>query len=382
MKTLKSTLLGIALSVFSISANAQLLCPNITGLNVAYVSGSTATITPIVTGTVYPTTIHNWNVTPSATLLTYGVYQFPSNGSYTVCLTISDSSLVCPTTSSCITVNVTGITALPCNAAFTYFTDSLCMTHFINTSTGSSPTYFWLIDGAPYTTINPVVSLANGSHNVLLEVLSGGALCDSLYSNINVSCLLGPVGSSTLCSASFNMFADSITAGQYYAYNTSTGTGLTYLWNFGDGTTSTIPYPTHTYSPPGSYIVCLTIYSGTVCTSTMCDSSSVFRSASGFVMSHLNVLSSGPVGIHEISDNVGLNAYPNPMGNDLTIEVSTKNEKTIRYILIDALGRNVMQGVIENSKVTIPTSQLEQGFYNLSVVNEKGNTLKTVKLVK
>lgn len=382
MKTLKSTLLGIALSVFSMSLSAQILCPNITGLNVAYVSGSTATITPLITGTVYPTTYYNWNVSPSATQLSYGVFQFPANGTYTICLTITDSSLVCPTTSSCVVVNATGITAVSCNAAFSYYTDSTCQTHFINTSVGTSPTYSWLIDGITYSSTNPIVGLSNGSHSVFLSLYSGGAFCDSAYASINVSCGGGPIGSSTLCAASFNMFADSITAGQYYAYNTSTGVGLTYLWNFGDGTTSTLPYPIHTYSPPGSYIVCLTIYSGTVCTSTTCDSSSVFRSASGFVMSHLNVMPAGSVGINELVETIGLNAYPNPIENELTIEVSTKDVKVIHYSLIDALGRVVTVGTIENSKVTLSTSQLERGFYNLTISNEMGKTLKTVKLIK
>lgn len=297
MKT-KSTILGIALSVFSIGASAQILCPTITGLNVTYVSGSTATVTPVITGTVNPaSSSFLWTVSSIGSYYYGGNdVNFPSNGSYTICLSIIDSSLVCPTTSFCTVINVTGVVALPCHA-------------------------------------------------------------------------------------SFNMFADSITVGQYYGFNTSTGSGLTYLWNFGDGTTSTLQYPTHTYSPPGSYVVCLTVSSGTTCTSSTCDSSSVHRISSGFVMSHFNVLAA-PVGIKELSETISLNTYPNPMGNDLTIEVSTKNEKNVRYILIDALGRNIMQGIIENSKITISTSHLEQGFYNLSITNEKGNTLKTVKLIK
>jgi len=382
MKNLKSNLLGIILSVSSMSLEAQILCPNITALNVAYVYGSTATITPVVTGTVFPTTFYSWNVTPSATQLSYGVFQFPANGSYTVCLTISDSSFVCLTTSSCVVVNAVGITSATCNASFSYYTDSTCQTHFVNTSVGSSPTYSWLIDGISYFTSNPIVSLSNGSHSVLLSLYSGGAFCDSTYSTINVSCGVGPAGSSTLCTASFNIFADSITVGQYYSYNTSIGVGLTYLWNFGDGTTSTLPYPTHTYSPPGSYIVCLTIYSGTVCTSTTCDSSSVFRAASGFAMSHLNVLPTGPVGIKELDASIGLKAYPNPIENELTIEVSNKDSKVVNYKISDALGRIVLAGTIGNSKVTLSVSQLERGFYNLMISNETGKNLKTVKLIK
>ena len=42
--------------------------------------------------------------------------------------------------------------------------------------------------------------------------------------------------------------------------NTSTGTPTTYLWNFGDGQTSTLANPTQTYyGPPGVYTVTLTV---------------------------------------------------------------------------------------------------------------------------
>lgn len=40
--------------------------------------------------------------------------------------------------------------------------------------------------------------------------------------------------------------------------NTSTGSHLTYLWSFGDGITSTLPSPTHTYTSTGTFTVSLT----------------------------------------------------------------------------------------------------------------------------
>lgn len=39
----------------------------------------------------------------------------------------------------------------------------------------------------------------------------------------------------------------------------ATGTGLTFLWDFGDGTTSTLPNPTHAYDSLGTYTVSLTV---------------------------------------------------------------------------------------------------------------------------
>ncbi len=48
--------------------------------------------------------------------------------------------------------------------------------------------------------------------------------------------------------------------------NTSIGTGLSYLWNFGDGNTSTQFEPSHTYASPGSYITTLLVTSNDGCT--------------------------------------------------------------------------------------------------------------------
>ncbi len=48
--------------------------------------------------------------------------------------------------------------------------------------------------------------------------------------------------------------------GQTAAFtNTSTGTNLAYLWDFGDGTTSTEANPTHQFTAPGTYRVTLTV---------------------------------------------------------------------------------------------------------------------------
>jgi hypothetical protein len=104
--------------------------------------------------------------------------------------------------------------------------------------------------------------------------------------------------------------------------------------------------------------------------------------AAGFLMSQVNVIPQATTGIKQTEVLTGLKAYPNPMADELMIEATTKDNSKLNYILIDALGRTVLTGTIENSKATMNTSALEKGFYSLSVTDEKGSSLKAIKLVK
>ena len=57
--------------------------------------------------------------------------------------------------------------------------------------------------------------------------------------------------------------------------NLSTGTNLTYEWDFGDGTTSNQVNPSHTYTQTSDYFMCLTVTDSSAngfCQNQMCDS--------------------------------------------------------------------------------------------------------------
>lgn len=474
-------LIGLTLSVFSITVLAQ--CPTITSLNVALGANGTATVNPVLTGTLSSGTRYYWQASPSGYSNT-NMFQmpaefiFPTNGVYSVCFQFNDTINGCMD-QSCSTLTITNMTPPTCTAGFTAYTDSNCVTRFINTSTGNNLTYGWTIDGVAYTSANPMVNLPNGNYNVFLQTYYGNQPCDSISHTISVGCS----GTNTVsCQANFTFFTDSncvvhltntstgnnlsyewyeltnngntstlistatsptlnlpqgyivmqlatfsngtfcdsatnyvyincnnpttscvayshfiITqdtlnpvSGQYYAYTNSSTTGnASYLWDFGDGTTSTQQYPLHQYAVPGQYVVCLTINGsytsalGTAtCTDTYCDSSSVHRMAAGFQMYHLVVVPQTVTSIKQTEKEIGLNAFPNPITDELTIESTTTNDSQITYMLVDALGRIVLTGVLNDSKTTINTSNLEKGFYNLSISNEKRSSLKTIKLVK
>ena len=77
-----------------------------------------------------------------------------------------------------------------------------------------------------------------------------------------------------------------------------------------------------------------------------------------------------------------ITVFPNPIENELTIHTTSLSENKMPYILRDAIGKMVLTGNLNNSKTTINTGNLEKGFYSLSITNEKGSSLKTIKLVK
>ena len=314
-----------------------------------------------------------------------------ANGTYSVMLFNYSNGSLCDSINSYITVSCNGggtITPTPCSASFTSYTDSLCSTYLSNTSTGSSINSYWLVDGNYYSGYNQTLQLANGMHNVSLYNYSNGSFCDSTIQIINVACNSGTVNpSSCQANSSFLIFADSINSGNYFAYNMSSGTGTTsYLWNFGDGSTSTLQYPFHQYVTPGHYIVCLTVTATngtTTCTDSYCDSSSVQRVAAGFLMHQINVIPQGITGVKENTLINGLKTYPNPLTDVLTIEVELTNNTTeLAYTIVDALGKVILKNNLKDSKTTINTSDLEKGFYFLSISTQDGKVIKTSKLVK
>ncbi len=186
--------------------------------------------------------------------------------------------------------------------------------------------------------------------------------------------------------STFSIIADTLNPGVYNAYETSTGNGvLSYQWDFGDGTSSTLQYPNHQYAIPGQYIVCLTVTSaiGTnTCSDTYCDSSSVQKMAAGFLMSQFNVIAPIVTNINETEKSIEIKAYPNPISDELVIEFTHKDFERLNYELIDAIGRVVLSNSFEKGKTTINTSQLSKGFYNLNIINADGNKIKSLKIIK
>lgn len=157
------------------------------------------------------------------------------------------------------------------------------------------------------------------------------------------------------CSANFTW----VVAGMNVTFtNTSTGFGnnTMWSWSFGDSQTATTMNATHTYSAPGTYIVCL----GGLDLITSCYDSTC----------HTIVISSSSV--PEIQGNIGsIRNYPNPFGHNTTIGYSLRQQGEVVIAVYDLLGTKVAD--VENAKskspgdyqTTFDASALPEGIYFL-----------------
>lgn len=156
--------------------------------------------------------------------------------------------------------------------------------------------------------------------------------------------------------------------------------GISFLWDFGDGNTSTDPFPTHTYSGNGPYNLCVTIDDGN-CTDTFCDSVSVdasgviIRGQSGFTISvSPGQLTSTSIDENAAEQQIGLSVFPNPATDILNIQPD-QNVGTIQQIeVLDVHGRLVRsEGIASSSaQLSLNIAGLEEGMYIVRLATDKG----------
>ena len=154
---------------------------------------------------------------------------------------------------------------------------------------------------------------------------------------------------------------------ELWVWNLSSGTSpFQFLWNFGDGTTSTDPYPTHVYAQSGPYNLCLTLTDASGCTSTSCDSVSIDGNGlydgmapveeaarNGFT---IRVVSELPTGIADQHAYTDTRLWPNPVNEVLNLRFNTTLRGNLPMSVVDVNGRVVLSA---NAMIADGTNQLE-----------------------
>ncbi len=187
-----------------------------------------------------------WNFGDGNTsIATDPVHQYGDTGIYTVQLIASNY---------CSSDTVTQTVSISCNltapsADYTYAINDSTVSFSNNSS--NAATYLWDFgDGNTSTDISPV-HLYNdtGTYTVQLIVFNACG-SDTVSQNISISCNL------PASSADFTYAINDSTV----SFSNNSSNAATYLWDFGDGNTSTDINPIHLYSDTGSYAVQLISY--------------------------------------------------------------------------------------------------------------------------
>jgi len=191
---------------------------------------------------------------------------------------------------------------------------------------------------------------------------------------ITVGCL--PGGGPSNCIAEFIVDTVNSFNGQVVLWNTSSGFSnignAQFVWDFGDGTTSTLPFPNHQYAQPGMYAVCLVLITtdpqtGSQCYSSYCDSlgmdslgNLIYKGQlTGF---ELVVLNPATIGVGEnVLEQV--RPFPNPASE--FVQISGLNE-AVDYRLIDGFGRTVAEGRVDTNG-RIDVQSFAAGIYVLQL---------------
>ena len=203
------------------------------------------------------------------TIVSYYQYQdsithvFNQSGQYLVTLTVIDSN-------SCIDDETKLIISNPLPVPLFGY-DQICannQTHFTDYSNGSGTNiieWFWnfgdpLSGAANYSILqHPTHQFTSaGTFDVTLRVTNANSCSDEYTESVEI--LPGPVADFT---------ADSVCVGNTTYFNDlSYATNeniISWFWDFGDGYTSSLQFPPHTYTVAGTYFVSLTVVTENNC---------------------------------------------------------------------------------------------------------------------
>lgn len=377
-------------------------------------------------------------------------WTFSSPGIYGVCLTINDgvgcSAMTCDTLTvaddgtitlgavvpdclgipngpnmpgtPCMAGGATGVwdsscTCVPtptCTACITVAPTAPFAANFSSCSTGGTAPYTYVWDfsgpgGGAVTT--PTVNHAfagPGVYTVCLNITDAlGAwcqTCETVTVDTDGTVHTGPPAP---CHASFwpvQAYDSTATGGVVpipnlvWVWNLSSGGSGTYqfLWEFGDGSSSTEAYPTHEYSGPGPWLLCLTLTDDQGCTDTYCDSVSVDDNG---LLNQLQFIPNGPdqpmrsggftLNVrHGLATGIATPAplemertWPNPVTDELNISFGSRGSAELELTVSDAMGRTVLRerqhANAGENLVRLNTTTLEPGLYLLRLGNSSGS---------
>lgn len=226
---------------------------SITGMNAAF------------THTAGPAVSWEWDFGDgNGSTLQNPAHNYNAFGSYLVCLSITDST--CCVQTLCDSVIVGCPDSTTWTVAFSQVSNGP-MVNFTHTQ-GSAVTWNWDFgDGNSSSLQNPAHNYSTlGSYLVCLSIMDSLSCQQTYCDTVTVDC-----PDSTTWTVAFSQVSN----GPTVDFTHTQGSATAWNWDFGDGNSSTLQNPSHSYTTSGTYTVCLTITNSLNCQETICDTVNV-----------------------------------------------------------------------------------------------------------
>ncbi len=141
-----------------------------------------------------------------------------------------------------------------------------------------------------------------------------------------------------------------------------------YLWDFGDGNTSTLQNPVHTYGGSGTYTVSLTAMSD-------CETITTSQTVSVF-----------PSSVNDLKEIAKISTFPNPFDNQIQVNISGWEENEFSIELLDVVGKQIKLWNMNESglekQIKLEVQGLKNGTYFLEIKSKDGKTATRKKIMR
>jgi hypothetical protein len=88
------------------------------------------------------------------------------------------------------------------------------------------------------------------------------------------------------------------------------------------------------------------------------------------------------IGINETELNNSLSVFPNPIVDNLTLQISDYNNEKLSYRLFDLQGKLLSKGQIIDQQTQIKTASLPPATYFIEVLNQENKQVQSFKIIK
>jgi hypothetical protein len=136
--------------------------------------------------------------------------------------------------------------------------------------------------------------------------------------------------------------------GLQVAFSNTSAAATTYLWDFGNGLTSTFPNPSHTYATPGIYTVCLIANGSGGCADTLCQVVDLSVAIDPSLLTRAEL-------------------YPNPFSGSANLAFTLQHAAEVKVEAYDMSGKRIahlLESELPAGDHTLPIRTGERGLPN------------------